>query len=159
MTSHDNEDPSIPTLEETAEKKAHYDDPKVWVEKFEQRKLDGVSYAGFVHQLAKNPGEINATLDLTKLNLLHMVIGISGEAGELLDQFKKHVVYNKPLNRENVVEELGDLVFYMQGMMNTLLISWDEIFNANIAKLKVRYAAGYSDKAAQKRADKKDGES
>lgn len=38
-----------------------------------------------------------------------MATGVSGEAGELLDAVKKSVVYKKPLDRENVVEELGDL--------------------------------------------------
>lgn len=87
-------------------------------------------------------------------DLMHAAIGIAGEAGELLDAVKKTWVYNKVLDRANVVEELGDLNFYMQHLQNLLQISDDEIVEANIAKLRKRYAEGYSDKAAQERVDK-----
>lgn len=81
--------------------------------------------------------------------------GLSGEAGELLDAVKKSVVYKKPLDRENVVEELGDLRFYMAGVMNALDITEDELLTANNKKLGKRYASGsYSNAQAQERADK-----
>lgn len=85
----------------------------------------------------------------------HMVTGIAGEAGELLDAFKKYVIYGKELDRDNVVEELGDLVFYMQGIMNSHGITWQEVLSGNYDKLmKKRYKDGYSDQAAIDRADK-----
>ena len=94
-----------------------------------------------------------------KLDMIHAAIGISGEAGELLDAVKKHWVYNKPLDRENVVEELGDLRFYIQAMMNLLHISEQEVLQGNANKLSVRYKGlVYTDQAAQDRADKKEGE-
>ena len=81
--------------------------------------------------------------------------GVSGEAGELLDAVKKSVVYKKPLDRENVVEKLGDLRFYMAGLMNALNISETELVEATNKKLAKRYAAGsYSNEQAQERADK-----
>ena len=51
-----------------------------------------------------------------------MVVGVSGEAGELLDAVKKAVIYRKPLDLENVIEELGDLEFYMEGLRQGLEI-------------------------------------
>lgn len=110
------------------------------------------------------PGEdILTTLNPGKTNLLHMTIGVSGEAGELLDAVKKHVVYNKDLDRVNIVEELGDLEFYLEGIRQELNITRDETLEANISKLltsdKARYKMGkYTDAQAQDRADKKTGE-
>jgi len=45
-------------------------------------------------------------------SLLHGAIGISGEAGELLDAVKKHVFYGKPLDVNNVKEEISDVLWY-----------------------------------------------
>jgi NTP pyrophosphatase (non-canonical NTP hydrolase) len=106
-----------------------------------------VYYSEFVARLAKPMG--SPTLDI-----LHAAVGVSGEAGELLDAVKKNWAYNKPLDRENIVEELGDLRFYMQHMMNLLNITDHEVIKHNLEKLQKRYAEGYSDKAAQERADK-----
>lgn len=110
-----------------------------------------------VKALAK-PGEsILATMDADKANLLHMAVGISGESGELLDAVKKAVIYNKSLDRENIIEELGDLEFYMEGLRDALEITRDQTLAANCEKLAIRYGSGnYSDKQAQIRADKHD---
>lgn len=111
-------------------------------------------FKDMVKTLAKPGEDILQSLTAEKANLLHMAVGISGEAGELLDAIKKHVIYNKPLDTENVVEELGDIMFYMEGLMQDLSISGEECIEQNIKKLEVRYAQGYSDKAAQERQDK-----
>jgi NTP pyrophosphatase (non-canonical NTP hydrolase) len=87
-------------------------------------------------------------------HLIHMVLGISGEAGELLDAIKKASVYCKPLDLANVIEELGDLEFYMQGLRAALNITREETIEHNIAKLTKRYGDKYSNAAAIQRADK-----
>lgn len=69
-----------------------------------------------VTALVKDPKQILGELTPGDCNLIHMAVGIAGEAGELLDQVKKATIYRKPLDRENVVEELGDLEFYMEGL-------------------------------------------
>lgn len=114
-----------------------------------------INYAAMVASLAK-PGEaILTSLTPDHCHLLHMAVGVSGEAGELLDAVKKATIYGKPLDRENVIEELGDLEFYMEGLRQGLGITREETLQANVAKLGARYAAGkYSDKAAIARADK-----
>jgi NTP pyrophosphatase (non-canonical NTP hydrolase) len=115
------------------------------------------TYAEFVAALAKSGSAILETLTSEKIDLLHHAIGISGEAGELIDAVKKAAVYNKPLDRANVVEELGDLKFYTQGIMNNLGITEKEVEEANRAKLAERYKGlVYSDAAAQARDDKTD---
>jgi len=86
--------------------------------------------------------------------LLHAAIGIAGEAGEILDAVKKHWVYGKELDRENLIEELGDLIHYYQMMCLVLNIDADVPVEANMVKLRKRYPNGYSDAAALARADK-----
>jgi len=114
-----------------------------------------VIHSCLVTALVKSPEAIQSTLTPEKIDLIHAVLGISGEAGELLDAVKKAAIYNKPLDRENVIEELGDLEFYMEQLRQRLDITREQTLDANIAKLGVRYAGlQYSDAAAQKRADK-----
>jgi len=105
--------------------------------------------------LAKDGNQIKQELTPEQAHLWHMVTGISGEASELLDCFKKHVVYQKPLDIENAKEELGDLLFYMSNLMQSVGLSFEEVLQHNIDKLSVRYASGkYSNQQAQERADK-----
>jgi len=113
-----------------------------------------IKHDEMVKALAKSGEEIIKTLVPEKAHALHMAVGVAGEAGELLDAIKKHVIYNKPIDRENVIEELGDIEFYMEGLRQGFGITREETLSANIAKLGVRYQNGYSDKAAQERADK-----
>lgn len=114
-----------------------------------------IKFKEMVAGLKKDGQQIIDSLTPEKADLLHMAVGISGEAGELLDCIKKHVIYNKPLDRENAIEELGDIMFYLEGLMQNLQVSGVECIEANIKKLGVRYQGGvYSDQAAQERADK-----
>ena len=75
-------------------------------------------------------------------NLMHMAAGISGEAGEVLDIVKKNFAYGKPLDHAHLIEELGDIVFYINGLMWMLDTSWDEVLTTNIRKLEARYPSG-----------------
>lgn len=114
---------------------------------FEHQKL--------VRSLVKPGQEIIDNLTPGQANSLHMTIGISGEAGELLDAMKKHLIYGKPLDVCNVIEELGDIEFYLEGLRQELKINREEVLSVNVRKLNVRYPAGrYSDGDAQSRKDK-----
>lgn len=115
-----------------------------------------VTHSEMVAGLAKSGDTIAAEMTGPDAHLLHMAVGISSEAGELLDAIKKRVIYRKDLDLDNVIEELGDLEFYLEGIRQGLCITRDECLEANIAKLSKRYEKlQYSDTAAQERADKK----
>lgn len=112
-------------------------------------------YQQFVNSIVKPGDEIIRQLTPQQAHLLHMAVGVSGEAGELLDAIKKHCVYQKQINLENVIEEAGDILFYLTGMLNELDLSLEDCINANKEKLSRRYASGsYSNEAAIARADK-----
>lgn len=108
-----------------------------------------------VAELTKPGADILRELTSEQTHLMHMAIGIAGEAGELLDAIKKHVIYNKKLDMENIIEELGDIEFHMQGLRRPLNITREETLVQNVTKLSIRYAEHkYSDQSAQNRADK-----
>jgi NTP pyrophosphatase (non-canonical NTP hydrolase) len=112
-------------------------------------------HAEMVKDLAKDPKQINTEMTSSSAGLIHMVMGISGETGELLDAVKKHVIYQKALDYDNVIEELGDIEFYLEGLRQMLSVTREETLIANIAKLGKRYPGfEYSNQAAQTRADK-----
>lgn len=114
-----------------------------------------IQHSDLVSALAKPGEDILNSLTPEDCHAVHMILGISGEAGELLDAVKKATIYRKPLDRKNVIEELGDLEFYMEGLRQAYGITREETLEQNIAKLSVRYASmKYSDQQAQDRADK-----
>lgn len=117
--------------------------------------LSNIDYADFVGALVKPADQIIESLSCNKMDALHMAVGISGESGELLDAIKKWVIYNKPLDRTNVIEELGDLEFYIEGLRQATCVTREECISRNKEKLSVRYKGiKYTDQAAQDRADK-----
>lgn len=115
-------------------------------------------HALLVENLAKPGQSILSELDAKKAHILHMAVGICGEAGELIDAVKKSAIYGKELDHPNVIEELGDLEFYMEGLRKKLGISREEVLMANINKLSKRYGSGvYTNADAVLRADKESG--
>lgn len=108
-----------------------------------------VRYDEFVRRLFKQMDH--------KLMQCHAAMGVTGEAGELADAIKKHVIYNQDLDRDNIVEELGDLRFYIQAVMNIYGISETEVLQSNGIKLAKRYSGlVFTDKSAKLRLDKQE---
>jgi NTP pyrophosphatase (non-canonical NTP hydrolase) len=90
------------------------------------------------------------------IRLLHASMGICTEAGELQDQLKKHIFYDKELDTVNLAEELGDLFFYSAVMLDELGLSFEEVMKNNIEKLRARYGEKFSKNKALKRDLKKE---
>ena len=111
-------------------------------------------YAELTNRTCKHITEDGITILPEMYDLLHATLGISGEAGELLDAVKKTFIYNKPLDRENAIEELGDLLWYIALACRTLDISMEDVMKINIDKLSKRYPDKYTDANAIARADK-----
>jgi NTP pyrophosphatase (non-canonical NTP hydrolase) len=66
-------------------------------------------------------------------NLAHAYMGLLTEVGELVDALKKHLIYERPLDRENLAEECGDIMWYAALYLNTIGESMDELL-ASIEK-------------------------
>lgn len=116
--------------------------------------LAAMTYPEFVATLLKDGDELLASITPEKLEVWHLATLLAGEAGELLDAIKKHVIYNRELDLENVFEELGDIGFAFQGFLDFFGFTRGEVEAGNRAKLLKRFPKGYTDAAAQRRADK-----
>jgi NTP pyrophosphatase (non-canonical NTP hydrolase) len=113
-----------------------------------------MTYPELVSALSKPGEDIIKGMTPLGAHQLHMAIGIAGEAGELIDAVKKHVIYEQQIDLENVIEELGDLEFYMEGLRQGMGITRTECLVKNMAKLLKRYGEKYCNQAAKDRKDK-----
>ena len=82
------------------------------------------------------------------VRLLHSASGLATEAGEFIDPIKKHLYYGKPLDKTNLIEELGDLLWYITVACDVLDTSLSEIMQINNDKLALRYKGKFTQEAA-----------
>lgn len=80
-------------------------------------------------------------------------LGLSGEAGEVTDQVKKIVFHGHEIDRDAMTKELGDVLWYVAYLLDTLDLSMDEVLEANIAKLRARYPDGFSPERSRNRVE------
>ena len=76
--------------------------------------------------------------------LINSVMGLCGESGEVIDLVKKHVSHGPPLNREKLIDELGDVAWYLAECAEAIGVTLEEVLAHNIEKLKKRYPEGFS---------------
>jgi NTP pyrophosphatase (non-canonical NTP hydrolase) len=81
------------------------------------------------------------------LSLVVPMLGLAGETGQLLSEYKKHLRDGDAhrLFKERVSEELGDLFWYIANVASKFELTLDEIAVANLAKVKARWAAERSE--------------
>ena len=75
--------------------------------------------------------------------LINSVMGLCGESGEAIDIVKKHLFQGHDLDKEKLAKELGDIAWYLAEAATALNMDLDDIFAANIEKLKKRYPEGF----------------
>ena len=94
--------------------------------------------------------------NLTKdeVDLWHGLTGLCSETGEIADAIKKGLIYGQTIDKQNIVEELGDIFFYAEMIMKTLDIPIELVIECNDAKLKKRYPEGFTEELAKERLDK-----
>jgi len=72
-------------------------------------------------------------------------VGINAEGGEFLEIIKKMVFQGKPWtddNREHLIIELGDVMWYVAQACMALEVDFNEVIERNVTKLKSRYPGG-----------------
>lgn len=87
--------------------------------------------------------------------IIHAMLGLCSESGEIADAIKKHVIYNQPLDILNLEEELGDIMWYVALGCTAVGVDMESIIQGNINKLKLRYPEKFTESLAKKRLDKK----
>ena len=119
------------------------------------KKVDFNKYAIFVDGVTSNPSkDYKSFLDALKYldgegsnihRLLTAAVGISAEGGEFMEIVKKMVFQGKPWtddNREHLIIELGDVMWYVMQACAALDVSLEDVVSKNVDKLKKRYPGG-----------------
>lgn len=79
-------------------------------------------------------------------DLLHWVLGINGEAGEIAEKMKK-IIRDKngelsAKDKQELAKEVGDVLWYLAVFAHNLGVPLEEIAQANLDKLQSRKARG-----------------
>lgn len=85
--------------------------------------------------------------------LANAALGLTGEAGETAELIKKHLFHATPLDRDAMVKELGDCLWYIAAFATVLEIPMTEIADRNIAKLRRRYPEGFDPERSRNRTE------
>ena len=108
--------------------------------------VDGVTsdpskdYQSFIESLSALDGK-GANIN----RLTTAAVGISAEGGEFMEIVKKMVFQGKPWNddnREHLIIELGDVMWYVMQACTALDVSIEDVVAGNVEKLKKRYPGG-----------------
>lgn len=106
---------------------------------------------GVLAHESRDFNEIIKRIDLKAIRMLHASLGLATETGELVDQVKKHLFYGKALDIVNIKEELGDLMWYINVMLDVFGWTIEEIMQTNHDKLIKRYGDSFSEEKANVR--------
>ena len=74
-------------------------------------------------------------------------LGLTGEAGEVADLIKKIIHHGRPFDdgaQTKLIEELGDVLWYIAFTAKAVGVSLDDVVAANNAKLAKRYPNGFN---------------
>lgn len=117
------------------------EDTRLWLSYQEEAARTECDYLQAIHRFTE---DLQGTVTLSKrwdkpIRLNHGAIGIANEAGELCSAIQKWLYYGKYFDSINWKEEIGDLLWYIALICNTLGITIEECAVKNIAKLKARY--------------------
>ena len=85
---------------------------------------------------------LNPALDKKDV-LINGVMGLCGESGEAIDIVKKWLAQGHELDKEKLAKELGDIAWYLAESATALDLNLEDVFQANIEKLKKRYPEGF----------------
>lgn len=84
-------------------------------------------------------------------SLLAGAVCLAGEVGEFCNWVKKVVWHGHKLEREKIVDELGDILWYVARTARDQGIGLEEVARYNLEKLEKRYPDGFSHQASRER--------
>ena len=83
--------------------------------------------------------------------MLNGALGLAGEVGEVVEAVKKHVFHGHALDRQALVAELGDVLWYVARLAAAFGISLGDVAVRNLDKLQRRYPNGFSSECSRNR--------
>lgn len=75
--------------------------------------------------------------------ILNACLGLSGEVGEFNDMIKKWIFHEKDLDKEHLKKEIGDVMWYVAMICESVGFDIDGVLQTNVDKLKARYPEGF----------------
>ena len=87
--------------------------------------------------------------------LVNWTLGLCGESGEFADIVKKQRFHGHKQDKEALKNELGDVLWYVANLCETLGLSMGDVAMDNVRKLAKRYPEGFSPERSIKREDLK----
>ena len=85
------------------------------------------------------------------------VMGLNGEAGECIDLVKKWRFQGHPLDTDKLLDELGDVLWYVAITADGIGVPFEDIMQHNIDKLRKRYPDGFDAERSIRREGERDG--
>ena len=83
--------------------------------------------------------------------LMNGALGLCGEAGEVAEQVKKHFFHGHELDKRHMIEELGDVAWYLAVLCDAIGSDLDTVMEENLKKLEQRYPEGFDPYRSQHR--------
>jgi NTP pyrophosphatase (non-canonical NTP hydrolase) len=75
--------------------------------------------------------------------ILNGILGLCGETGEVSDHIKKYMFQGHELDTDKLVNELGDVCWYIAILASGLNVDLETVMKKNIEKLQRRYPDGF----------------
>lgn len=85
--------------------------------------------------------------------LINAALGLTGEAGEVADIVKKSYYQGHELDFDAIVEELGDIAWYIALACQALGVGMENVLKMNIEKLEKRYPDGFDASMSRNRTE------
>jgi len=86
--------------------------------------------------------------DVKVIRLIHASMGMCTETGEFTDQLKRHIFYGSPLDEGNLLEEIGDKLWYLAIALSAIDKELGEAAFKVIEKLRRRYPDKFNEHQA-----------
>lgn len=82
----------------------------------------------------------NRTLLGNEQVLTNCALGLASESGEVTELIKKYTFHGEKLDRDKLIHEMGDVLWYLSQIAEWADIPFDKVATANIDRLNAQYA-------------------
>ena len=134
------------------------------IEHLQEELIDGLQYCEHLKAVYKDrltandyqrmamrtAGEYNSDYEM----LRNAVYGLNGESGEVIDILKKHEFQGHELDHDKIIDEAGDVCWYLALLASALNVPFEEIMLRNVQKLMERYPDGFDKNCSIYRVEK-----
>lgn len=99
-----------------------------------------MNFGSYQKEAMRTKGSYSGWFD----ELVNGIMGLNGESGEAIDIVKKTLYQGHAFDRDSLIKELGDVLWYIALCADALGIGLEDIAEENKAKLRKRYPVSFS---------------